>query len=85
MTKKRNDPIEQVELKISIRASRATSERIRSLVPSAKLRKGSCELRVAGESPGEVAQKAEEMMETLREVLTSTKDFKTAEGSLGKK
>jgi hypothetical protein len=74
-----------VELKVSIRADRATAQRIKDLVPSAKVRRGSCELKVAGESPAEVAKKAEEMMERLREVLSSPKDFKNAEGSLGKK
>ncbi len=85
MARKRSEPIEFVELKISIKADKATSEGIRRLVPSAKVRRGSCELKVAGESPAEVAQKAEEMMEKLREVVSSPKDFKNAEGSLGKK
>jgi len=85
MPTKRGDPIESVELRISIKADKATSERIRVLVPSAKVRRGSCELWVSGKSPAEVARKAEEIMEALREVVSSPKDFKNAQGSLGKK
>jgi hypothetical protein len=85
MPRKTIDPIESVELIVSIKTDAATAERIRALVPSAKVRKGSCELKVVGERPAEVSQRAEEMMEKLREVLSSPKDFKSAERSLVKK
>jgi len=85
MTKSRNDPIESVHLTISIRADRETAGKIKELIPSARLREGSCELKLEGEQPAEVAQEAEEMMEKLREVVGTPKDFKNAEGSLGKK
>jgi hypothetical protein len=85
MAKKSRDPIESVDLKISIRADKATAERIKRLVPSAKVVGGNCELRVTGERPSEVAEKAEEIMEKLREAVSSPKDFKTSERSLVKK
>ena len=85
MARKRSDPIESVELTVSIRANKAMAGKIKELVPSAKVRSGSCELKLMGERPAEVAQRAEEIMEKLREVLSSPKDFKNAERSLGKK
>lgn len=85
MARERNDPVESVELRISIRADRATAQRIKNIIPSARLKGGSCELKVAGERPADVAQRAEEMMERLREVINSPKDFKNADGSRGTK
>ena len=85
MVKKSSDPIESVELTVSIRADRVTAEKIKSLIPSAKVRSGTCEVKLAGERPADVAQRAEEVMEKLREVFGSPKDFKKSEGSLGKK
>jgi hypothetical protein len=85
LKRKAAEPIESVELTVSIKADRATAERIRGLVPSAKVKSGSCEVRVVGERPADVAQRAEEIMEKLREVLSSPKDFKNAGESLGKK
>ena len=59
-------PIESVELKITFRADRATSARIKEVFPSAVLRNGACELRIEGEQPGEVADKARVALEKLR-------------------
>jgi len=81
MPRRVSEPVESVELTVSIKADRATAERIKKLVPSAKVKRGSCELKVVGERPAEVAQRAEEIMEKLREVVGSQKDFKNAEGS----
>ena len=85
LAKKGRAPIESVELTISIKADRATAERIKGLVPSAKVRSGTCEMKLAGEHPADVAQKAEELMEKLREVIGSPKDFKNVGESQGKK
>jgi hypothetical protein len=81
LARKIRNPIESVELRVSIRADRATAERIRELFPSAKVRNGSCELKVVGERPADVAAKAEEMMQKLRGVVASPKDFKNPERS----
>ena len=85
LAKKARDPIESVELTISIKADRATAERIKGLVPSAKVRSGTCEMKLAGDHPADLAQKAEELMEKLREVIGSPKDFKNVGESQGKK
>jgi hypothetical protein len=85
LARKAKDPVESVELTISIKADKATAERIKGLVPSAKVRSGTCEMKLAGEHPADLAQRAEELMEKLREVIGSPKDFKNAEGSQSKK
>jgi len=79
MARKNLNPVESVELRVSIRADRATAERIRKLFPSARVRNGSCEMRVVGERTADVAAKAEEMMQRLREIVAPPKDFKIAE------
>lgn len=81
MPRRASEPVESVELTVSIKADRATAERIKELVPSAKVKSGSCELKVVGERPADVAQRAEEIMEKLRVVFGSPKDFKNAERS----
>lgn len=81
MPRRSRNPVKSVELKVSIKADRATAEMIRGLFPSAKVRKGSCELKVVGEKPDDVAARAEEMIEKLRGVVSLPKDFKNAERS----
>ncbi len=76
-----DNPVEFVELRVSIRADRATSDRIRELFPSAKVRSGTCELTVDGEKPADVAVKAGEMLDKLRRVLAPPKGFKNPEGA----
>ena len=85
MARKSNDPIESVELTISVKTGKAAAERIREALPSARLRRGSLELKVVGESPTDVSRKAEEMMEKLREAIGPPKDFKNADGPPKKK
>lgn len=85
MARKAKDPVESVELTISIKADRATAERIKGLVPSAKVKSGTCEMKLAGEHPADLAQRAEELMEKLRGVIGSPKDFKNVGESQGKK
>ena len=62
-------PIESVALKISFRADRATAARVKQAVPWAVVRNGACELKIEGEQPGEVADKAREVLEKLRTAL----------------
>jgi len=66
MSRRNKNPVESVELKVSIRADRATADRIRRIFPSAKVRDGTCELKVVGDKPADVAARTEEMMEKLR-------------------
>jgi hypothetical protein len=81
LARKIGDPIESVELTVSIKTSRATAAKIKALIPTAKVRDGTCVVKLVGERPADVAQRAEEMMEKLREVVESPKDFKNAEHS----
>lgn len=59
-------PIESVALKVVFRASRETAERVREVVPSARFRQGSCEVKLEGETPGEVAEMAKAVLEKIR-------------------
>ncbi|HKT22609.1 MAG TPA: hypothetical protein VJR06_08380 [Nitrososphaerales archaeon] len=62
-------PIESVALKIVFRAGKDAGTRIKKAVPSAKLRGGTCEVRVDGEQPGEVAERAKDILEAIRSAL----------------
>jgi hypothetical protein len=64
--RRQGKPVESVALKITFRADRETAAKIREKVPSAKFRQGSCEVRIEGEQPGEVAEKAREVLEKIR-------------------
>lgn len=73
--RKPDRPIESVELRISFRADRATAETIRRVIPSAVLRNGVCVLKIEGEQPGDVADKAREILEKIRSVAGTSKGF----------
>ncbi len=62
-------PVESVELKITFRGDRDTNDRIKELVPDAVLRGGYCEVRIEGEQPAEVAEKARAVLEKIRSVV----------------
>ncbi|MDV3293274.1 MAG: hypothetical protein LYZ70_03295 [Nitrososphaerales archaeon] len=74
-----DNPVESVELRVSIKTDRATAQSIKRLFPSAKLKQGTCELTLTGERPDELAAKAGEMLEGLRSVLAPPKGFKNQE------
>jgi hypothetical protein len=67
--RRRDSPVESVELKITFRADRETRERIAKAVPDAKLRGGVCEVKIEAEQPAEVAEKARALLEKLRTVV----------------
>jgi hypothetical protein len=69
-------PIESVELRISFRAGRTTAEAIKRTIPAAVLRNGTCVLKIEGEQPGDVADKAREILEKIRRVAGPSKGFK---------
>ena len=74
-------PIESVELKVSFKVSAATARKIKERYPSASIRQGGCSVVMSGENPAEVAAMAKELLEKVREVVASTKDFKKAEST----
>ena len=61
-------PVELVELKITFRGDRATNGKIKDLVPGAMVRGGVCVVRIDGEQPAEVAEKARVVLERIRKV-----------------
>jgi len=61
-------PIESVELRISFRADRETSRKIRQAIPSAVLKGGVCEVRIQAETPSEMAEKAKGILESVRAI-----------------
>jgi len=73
--RKPDRPIESVELRVSFQSDRTTASAIRKLFPSAALKKGVCEIELAGETPGEVADKVKELLEFAK-TAKSPKAFK---------
>jgi hypothetical protein len=73
--RKLDKPIESVELRISFRVDRASAEAIKREIPSAVLRNGFCILKIEGEQPGEVSDKAREVLEKIRGVAGTSKGF----------
>ncbi len=69
-------PVESVELRITFRTDRGTAAKIKESIPGTVLRSGGCEVRVEGEEPIDVAEKARVILEKLREIAQSPKDFK---------
>ncbi len=59
-------PIESVALKITFRADRETTSKIKEVVPSARVRGGVCEVRIEAEQPSEVAARAKALLEKIR-------------------
>ena len=48
------------------RADKATMAKIKRVVPDARFRQGSCEVKIDGEQPGEVAEKARALLDSIR-------------------
>ncbi len=69
-------PIESVQLKITLRTDRGTAATIKKSMPSAVLKNGGCEIRVDGEEPREVAERAREILEILRGIAQTQKGYK---------
>lgn len=67
--RKQDRPIKSVALKITFRADRETTAKIKEAIPSAIVRGGVCEVRIEAEEPGEVAEKAKLLLEKIRTVV----------------
>jgi hypothetical protein len=67
--RRQDRPIEYVALKVTFRADRETTARIREAVPSAVVRGGVCEVKVEAEQPGEVAEKAKAILDKIRAAI----------------
>jgi hypothetical protein len=68
---KHGRPIESVELSVVFRTNRRTAARIKDLVPSVNLRSGGCEVIIEGKDPGDVAERAKEILDKVRSVIDS--------------
>jgi hypothetical protein len=67
LPKRRQDrPIESVSLKLTFRAGRNAAAKIRDVVPTATVRGRVCVVEIAGERPGDVAEKAREILDRVR-------------------
>jgi hypothetical protein len=66
--RKRDRPIESVALKISLRADRDRTAKIKELVPSVQVRGGVCHFRIEADEPAEAAEKARVLLEKLRTI-----------------
>ena len=64
--RRQDRPIQSVALKIVFSAGKDARAKIRQVAPSAKFHRGSCEFRIDGDHPGEVAEKARAILETIR-------------------
>lgn len=74
--KSRSDPIESIQLKISLKTDRATASKVKQAIPTARLKGGSCEFIIEGIEPSEVAAKARELSKKLQAVVAPPKGFK---------
>ena len=68
-----------MELRLAFNADKATAEAVREVVPAAVLRGGICRLKIQGSDPREVADRAREVFDRIRESSGSSKGFNRPE------
>ena len=72
----RASPIESVDLKVRLTVDRAAALEIKQSIPEATVKGGTCELRIEGKDPTDVAEKAHVVLEKLRRILETPKGLK---------
>jgi len=65
--RRRDRPIESLALKITFRADRDSAARVKRLIPSARVSGGVCRIELEAKEPAEMAEKAREVLEKLRD------------------
>ena len=73
--RRQDRPIEAVELKIEFRAEREAANAIRSAIPTAEVKGHACVLKISGSNPGEVAEKAKDVLGVIRGLAEPSKGF----------
>ena len=61
---------------MKVSADSSTCTRLKESYPSARLKRGTFELTLEGDEPAEVAEKAREFLNRLKEAAIPPKDFK---------
>ncbi|MDG6914045.1 MAG: hypothetical protein JRN44_01335 [Nitrososphaerota archaeon] len=74
--RKQGSAIQSVGLKITFRVDRQTAAKIVEKVPSAVVKGGLCVVRIEGDGPGEVEEKAKAILELVRSAGSASKGFK---------
>jgi len=74
--RRRDRPIASVELRISFRPDKKSMEAMKSLIPGSALKSGAYVVKVRGEQPAEVADRAREVLEKVRSLTAASKGFK---------
>jgi len=64
--RRQGKPIESIALKITFRADKETTARVKEAVPSAVVRGRVCEVKLEAREPGEMAQKTKDLLERIR-------------------
>jgi di/tripeptidase len=73
---RRDNPIEHVRLRITLRARKDTASQVRERIPGVKVKKGSIELIIEGKSPSEVVEKAKASLDMARKSMERPEAFK---------
>jgi hypothetical protein len=72
----RSKPIVSVELRATFKADRDTIAKLRKAYPGAKASRGSIEIVLRGDTPGETSASARKLLEEIRKAGLSSKEFK---------
>ena len=67
--RRQDRPVEAVSLKITFRASKETTSRIKEAIPSARISGGVCHVNLEAKGPAEMAEKARVLLEKLRTIV----------------
>jgi hypothetical protein len=67
--RKQGSPIESVSLTITFRTTKERASQIRKVIPSTRYKSGTCEVKIATDTPTEAESMAKDLLEKVREIL----------------
>ena len=73
---RRSKPIERVELRVTFRAGEAEASSIKAEYPSARKTGGTVSVKIVGDDPLEVAEKARDLAERVKNMSVRPQGFK---------